>query len=59
MEESLTAEQKAEILTHQIMQATKEKIVLSLQPQLEKLATGHHHFDKNLSDAIINHIKNI
>lgn len=58
MEENLTSEQQAEIIINKIMQATKDRIVSILQPQFDKISNGHHHFDKNLADAIITDIKN-
>lgn len=58
MEEKLTAEQQAEVIVHKIMQATKDRIVSILEPQFDKIANGHHHFNKALADAIITDIKN-
>lgn len=58
MEENLTSKQQAEIIVHKIMQATKDRIISVLQPEFDKVANGHTHFDKNLADAIITDIKN-
>ena len=58
MEEQLTAEQQAEIIINQIIQATKNRIINLLQPQFDRISGGHHHFDKSLADAIITDIKN-
>jgi hypothetical protein len=58
MNEELTTEQQAEIMVHQIIQATKNRIINLLKPQFDKIAEGHHHFDKGLADAIITDIKN-
>ncbi len=58
MEESLTSEQKAEILVHQIIQATKDRIINNIEPHLSKLAKGHSHFDEALLNAIITDIRN-
>ena len=56
--EELTSQQQAEILVHQIMQITKNNIIVKLSPAFEKLASGHVHFSKELADAIITDIKN-
>lgn len=58
MTENLTPEQQAEVIVNKIIQATKENIINKLQPSLEKIANGHHHFTKELADAIITDIKN-
>lgn len=58
MNEELTTEQQAEIIVNQIIQATKNRIINLLEPAFNKLIEGHHHFDKNLADAIIIDIKN-
>lgn len=58
MDQNLTSEQQAEIIVHKIMQATKDRIISVLQPQFDKIANGHAHFDKGLADAIITDIKN-
>lgn len=58
MDQQLTTEQQAEIIANQIIQVTKNKIIEILQPAFDKLAEGHHHFDKGLADAIITDIKN-
>ena len=58
MDNELTPEQQAEVIVHKIMQATKDRIISVLQPQFDKVANGHAHFDKGLADAIITDIKN-
>ena len=58
MDNELTPEQQAEVIVHKIMQATKDRIISVLQPQFDKIANGHAHFDKGLADAIITDIKN-
>ncbi len=58
MNEELTTEQQAEIMVHQIIQATKNRIVNLLAPQFDRLSAGHAHFDKGLANAILNDIKN-
>jgi len=58
MEQNLTPEQQAEIIANQIIQATKNRIVNLLKPQLDRIAAGHHHFDQGLADAIIKDIRN-
>lgn len=58
MDNELTPEQQAEIIVHKIMQATKDRIISVLQPQFDRVANGHAHFDKDLADAIITDIKN-
>lgn len=58
MSQELTTAQQAEIIANQIIQATKNKIINSLQPQFDRISAGHHHFDKKLADAIIQDIKN-
>jgi hypothetical protein len=45
-------------MVHQIIQATKNRIVNLLAPQFDRLSAGHAHFDKGLADAILNDIKN-
>lgn len=54
----MTPEQQAEVIVHKIIQATKNKIINVLQPEFDKISTGHHHFDKKLADAIITDIRN-
>jgi hypothetical protein len=54
----LTPEQRAEILVFKISQVTKDQIVQKLKPELDKLASGHNHFDQRLADAIIEFIQN-
>ena len=58
MEQELTTEQKTAIVVNEIIQAVKNKIVTDLEPQFDKLTNGHHHFTKELADAIITDIKN-
>lgn len=58
MSEELTTEQQAEIIIHEIIQATKNRIINILEPQFDKISGGHHHFDKGLADAILTDIKN-
>jgi hypothetical protein len=58
MSEQLTTEQQAEIIIHEIIQATKNRIINILEPQFNKISDGHYHFDKGLADAIITDIKN-
>jgi hypothetical protein len=55
----LTPEQRAEIIANTIIQATKQSIITRLAPQFDKLSNGHHHFTKELGDAILTDIKNI
>lgn len=56
--DELTVEQQSEIIVNQIIQATKHRIISILEPQFDKISSGHHHFDKRLADAIITDIKN-
>jgi hypothetical protein len=56
--EELTTQQQAEIIANKIINATKENIINRLSPALDKLASGHVHFTKELADAIITDIKN-
>ena len=58
MNEELTPEQQAEIIVNQIIQATKNRIVSILEPEFDKISSGHYHFNKRLADAIITDIKN-
>ncbi|NBO72772.1 MAG: hypothetical protein EBU66_19820 [Bacteroidetes bacterium] len=58
MTENLTPEQQAEVIVHKIIQATKDRIVSILEPQFDKIANGHLHFDKGLANAILTDIKN-
>jgi hypothetical protein len=58
MSEQLTTEQQAEIIIHEIIQATKNRIINILEPQFNKISDGHYHFDKGLADAILTDIRN-
>ena len=58
MSEQLTPEQHAEIIVHQIIQVTKNRIINILESQFDKISGGHHHFDKGLADAILTDIRN-
>ena len=58
MNQELTTEQQAEIMVHQIIQATKNRIINLLAPQFDRIAAGHAHFDKGLADAILKDIRN-
>lgn len=58
MEENLTTDQQVEIMVNQIIQATKNRIINILEPQFNRLADGHFHFNKKLADAILTDIKN-
>lgn len=55
----LTPEQQAEIIINTIIQATKQNIINLLAPEFEKLSDGHHHFTKELGDAILTDIRNV
>lgn len=59
MEEKLTTDQQAEIILNQIVEATKNKIIKTLEPAFDKLSNGHYHFTKQLADAILTDIKNV
>lgn len=58
MDQELSTEQKTAIVINEIIQAVKNKIVANLEPEFNKLTNGHHHFTKELADAIITDIKN-
>lgn len=58
MVENLTTEQQAEIIMNKIIEATKNKIINTLTPSFDKLVDGHHHFNKELANAILTDIKN-
>jgi hypothetical protein len=58
MDQELTPEQQAEIIVNQIIQATKNRIINILEPEFDRISSGHYHFDKKLANAILTDIKN-